>query len=347
MTAVLADSPGTRKRVLGHGRLFPVCVLVIGAIGFAGFGWSLSLGPQDINVGDVVGGIIAPNQTAEQLIVHLIRLPRALLAALVGASLAMAGVVMQGITLNPLGAPEILGVNAGATLLVTLSVTVATSLSGHSVLALAFAGAAGASALVFAFARFGRGGLSPLRLALAGVTISALLFSLMQGLMILYTETANTLMFWLVGGVNYADWAQITLVWPWLAGGALAALVLARPLNVLALGDDMARGLGQNVTRTRFLGATVVVVLAGACIGVAGPVAFLGLIVPHIVRRLIGVNHLLVIPLSALTGATLFVYADVGSRYVQSLGQTPSGLVTALIGAPIFIYLARREKLAT
>jgi ferric citrate transport system permease protein len=331
-----------------RGRFFPIAAVAIGAIGCAGFVWSLSIGPQDIGLGDLLGGLVSPDPgSAQQLIVHLVRLPRVLEAALVGAALAMAGVIMQGITLNPLGAPEIMGVNAGATLLVTLSVTVATGLSGQSVLALAFAGAAIASAFVFAFARFGRGGLSPLRLALAGVTVSLLLFSLMQGLMILHVETASTLMFWLVGGVNYADWNNISLVWPWLAGGSVVALLLAAPLNVLALGDDMARGLGQNVARTRFLGAAAVVVLAGACVGIAGPVAFLGLIVPHIVRRLVGVNHFLVLPLSALTGATLFVYADIGSRYISSLGQTPSGLVTALIGAPIFIYLARREKLAS
>jgi iron complex transport system permease protein len=347
LTALAASGPGTRQsRVLGRGRFFPIAVAVIGAIGIAGFLWSLSIGPQHISVGDRIGGIVSPDQTAQQLIVHLIRLPRVLEAALVGASLAMAGVIMQGITLNPLGAPEIMGVNAGAALLVALSVTVMTSLSGQSVLALAFGGGAAASAFVFGFARFGRGGLSPLRLALAGVTVTALLFSLMQGIFILHVETASTLMFWLVGGVNYADWHDIHLVWPWLLAGSVSALLLAAPLNVLALGDDMARGLGQNVARTRFLGATTVVVLAGACVGVAGPVAFLGLIVPHIVRRLVGVNHFLVMPLAALTGATLFVYADVGSRYVSSLGQTPSGLVTALIGAPIFIYLARREKMA-
>ena len=131
MSAVAAHGPGTRTpRVLGRGRFFPIAFAVIGAIGFAGFLWSLSIGPQHIGVGDRLGGIVAPDQTAQQLIVHLVRLPRALEAALVGASLAMAGVIMQGITLNPLGAPEIMGVNAGAALLVTLSVTVVTSLSG-------------------------------------------------------------------------------------------------------------------------------------------------------------------------------------------------------------------------
>jgi iron complex transport system permease protein len=331
----------------GRARVFPIALTLVCAIGFVGLLWSLSLGPQDISVGDRIGGIVAPDQSAPQLIVHLIRLPRALEAVLVGAALAMAGVIMQAITLNPLGAPEILGVNAGAALLVTLSVTVFTSISGQSVLLLAFVGAALAAGFVFAFARFGKGGLSPLRLALAGVTVTALLFSLMQGIFILNVETATTLMFWLVGGVNFADWHKIHMVWPWLAAGMIGAMLLARSLNVLALGDDMARGLGQNVARTRLLGTALVVVLAGACVAIAGPVAFLGLIVPHIVRRLVGVNHLLVMPLSAAVGATLFLYADIGSRYVSSIDQTPSGVVTALIGAPIFIYLARREKLST
>lgn len=345
MSSTAVARPSTPPRVLGQARIFPIAVAVIGAIGIAGFLWSLSIGPQDISLGNRIGGIVSPNHSTAQLIVHLVRLPRALEAALVGGSLAMAGVVMQSITLNPLGAPEIMGVNAGAALLVTLSVTVWTGLGGQSVLVLAFAGGAIASVFVFAFAQFGRGGLSPLRLALAGVTVTALLFSLMQGIFILHVETASTLMFWLVGGVNYASWSDIHMVWPWLAGGTVVALLLAAPLNVLALGDDMARGLGQNVTRTRFIGGAVVVVLAGACVGIAGPVAFLGLIVPHIVRRLVGVNHFFVMPLSALTGATLFVWADLGSQFISSVDQTPSGVVTALIGAPIFIYLARREKM--
>jgi iron complex transport system permease protein len=347
MTSMAAESPSTRHRVLGRGRTFPVALVVVGAIGLVGFVWSLSIGPEHISLADRIHGTFAPDQSAPQLIVHLVRLPRALEAALVGAALAIAGTVMQGITLNPLGAPEIMGVNAGAALLVTLSVTVATSISGESVLALAYAGAAMAAVFVFGFARLGRGGLSPMRLALAGVTVTAFLFALMQGIFILHVETASTLMFWLVGGVNFADWHNIHMVWPWLLGGSVAAMLLASPLNVLALGDDMAQGLGQNVARTRVFGGAVVVVLAGAAVGIAGPVAFLGLIVPHIARSLVGVNHFLVMPLSALIGASLFVWADVGSRYIGAAdSQTPSGLVTALIGAPIFIYLARQQRMS-
>jgi iron complex transport system permease protein len=346
MSAVAVPRPSTH-RVLGRPAVFPIAFVVVGSIGIVGFLWALSIGPEHISVANRISGVFSPDQSPHQLIVHLIRLPRALEAVLVGATLALAGVVMQGITLNPLGAPEIMGVNQGAALLVTLSVTVWTGISDQSVLALAFFGGAVAEIFVFAFARFGRGGLSPLRLALAGVTVSVLLASLMQGIFILHVETASSLIFWLVGGVNYADWHKIHMVWPWLLGGTALAMLLAAPLNVLALGDDMARGLGQNVARTRVLGGAAVMLLAGACVGVAGPVAFLGLIVPHIARKLVGVNHWFVLPLSALIGATLFLYADIGSRYVNGVNQTPSGVVTALIGAPIFIYLARREKMST
>jgi iron complex transport system permease protein len=348
MTSMAAESPSTRHRVLGRGRAFPIALLVIGAIGVVGFLWSLSIGPEHISIADRIRGTFAPDQSAPQLIVHLVRLPRALEAALVGGAFAIAGVIMQGITLNPLGAPEIMGVTAGAALMVTISVTVATSISGESVLGLSYIGAAIAAGFVFVFARLGRGGLSPMRLALAGVTVTAFLFAIMQGIFIIHVETASTLMFWLVGGVNFADWHNIHMVWPWLLGGSIVAMLMASPLNVLALGDDMAQGLGQNVGRVRFVGGVAVVVLAGAAVGIAGPVAFLGLIVPHIARALVGVNHFLVLPLSAVTGAALFVWADVGARYIGAAdSQTPSGLVTALIGAPIFIYLARQQRMSS
>lgn len=313
----------------------------------AGLVWSVSIGTEPISVGDVLRGIFDPSQgNVHQLVVHLIRLPRALLAGLVGATLACAGVVMQSITGNPLGAPEILGVNAGAAVTVALASTIVPSLAHASFVFLAFGGGAAAAALVFGLARFGRGGLSPLRLALAGVTISLLLFSLMQGILIVFSQSAESFFFWLVGGVNYAQWSDIDTAYPWMLGGLALAMLLAARLNVLALGDDVARGLGQNVARTRFFGAVCVVLLAGAAVGVAGPVAFLGLIVPHIVRRLVGHDHFVVLPVSMLFGGALFVYADIVSRYLAKGIETPAGVVTAMIGAPFFIYLARREKLA-
>jgi iron complex transport system permease protein len=253
---------------------------------------------------------------------------------------------MQAITRNPLGAPEVLGVNAGAAVTVALVSTIVPTLAGVSLVFLSFAGAAAAAALVFGIASFGRGGVSPVRLALAGVTISIVLFQVMQGTFIVFSQDPGSFFFWLVGGVSYANWHDINLAYPWILGGFALALVLAPRLNILALGDDVARGLGQNVSRTRLLGAVDVVLLAGAAIGVAGPIAFLGLIVPHIARKLVGHNHLILIPVSMLGGATILIYADIVTRYLDKHVETPAGLITAAIGAPFFVYLARREKVA-
>jgi ferric citrate transport system permease protein len=322
--------------------------VVIAALFCVGFVWSISIGTQHVSLGDIWHGLVSPAQgDVPQLVVHLIRLPRALLAGMVGATLALAGVVMQSITNNPLGAPEILGINAGAAVTVALASTIVPGIASVGLVALAFGGGAAAAALVFGIARFGRGGLSPVRLALAGMTITLLLYSIMQGVLIVWSQSAENFFFWLIGGVNYAQWNEIHTALPWMAAGTIIALLLAARLNVLALGDDVARGLGQNVARTRFLGAVAVVLLAGGAVGVAGPVAFLGLITPHIVRKLVGHNHFVVLPVSMVLGAALFVYADIGSRYLASGIETPSGVVTAMVGAPIFIYLARREKLAS
>jgi ferric citrate transport system permease protein len=313
-----------------------------------GFVWSVSIGTEPISLHDIFRGMIDPAQAnVHQLVVHLIRLPRALLAGLVGGTLAVAGVVMQSITRNPLGAPEILGVNAGAAVTVALASTIAPGIAGAGMIALAFAGGGAAAALVFGLAHFGRGGLSPVKLALAGVTISLLLFSLMQGILIVFSQDPSLFFFWLVGGVNYAEWTDVDRAVPWMLAGLVISGFLAARLNVLALGDDVARGLGQNVGLTRFLGCVAVVLLAGAAVGVAGPVAFLGLITPHIVRRLVGHNHFVLMPVSLVLGAALFIYADIGSRYLAAGVETPSGVVTALVGAPLFIYLARREKVAS
>jgi ferric citrate transport system permease protein len=337
-----AETAGGRGPVLGRLGV----LLVLGALALGGFVWSMSLGPEPIGVEALFRGTFAPTSAVSDLIVHLIRLPRALLAALAGGAFAVAGVVMQAITRNPLAAPEILGINTGAAVVVALSITIFPGIAGVSIVLLALAGAAAAAAIVFAIARFSRGGVSPVGLALAGVTLSILLFSLMQGVLVLYTEDTGSFFFWLVGGVTYANWHDIHLALPWMAGGILLALLLAERLNVLALGDDVARSLGQNVMRTRLFGSVSVVLLAGAAVGVAGPIAFIGLIVPHIVRRFVGGNHYILIPASFLFGAALLLYADIVTRYLNDHVEMPAGIVTAPIGAPFFVYLARREKVA-
>lgn len=316
-------------------------VLIVG-----GFVWGMSIGSQHISLSRLPGAIFKAND-ADELILQSIRLPRVVLALCVGAALAVAGALMQAVAANPLAAPEIMGVNAGAVFVVVLAITIVPSLSGAPTILLAFGGAAAAGVSVMLLAGSGRGRVSPVRLALAGVTASSLLISLTQVLIIFDENSTDSVLFWLVGGVNFAGWQDVRNLLPWLVLGLLGAFAMARPLNLLALGDDMARGLGQNVERTRVLGSLLVIVLCGAAVSVAGPVAFIGLIIPHIMRRLVGSSYTVLLPLCAAGGGVLVLYADIVSRYVKPPFEVPAGVVTALIGAPIFVYLARRQKVTS
>ena len=320
-----------------------LALLVIVVVGVA---WALSIGSQPISLSRLPGAIFRANEP-DELIVQSIRLPRVVVALCVGAALAVAGALMQAVAANPLAAPEIMGVNAGAVLVVVLAITIVPSLSGAPTILLAFGGAAAAGVSVMLLAGSGRGRVSPIRLALAGVTASSLLISLTQVLIIFDENSTDSVLFWLVGGVNFAAWQDVRNLLPWLVLGLAGAFAMARPLNLLALGDDMARGLGQNIERTRIIGSTLVIVLCGAAVSVAGPVAFIGLIVPHIMRRLVGSNYAVLLPLCAAGGGVLVLYADILSRYVKPPFEVPAGVVTALIGAPIFVYLARRQKVTS
>jgi ferric citrate transport system permease protein len=345
--AVPAPGAGAASAALARRLRALLAFAGFSALAVGGFIWSVSIGPEHIGVWTIVKGTFVQGHDTHQLIVHLIRLPRALLAVLAGGSFAVAGAVMQSLTRNPLGSPDILGVNNGAAATVALTSVIVPSLGGINTIFTSFAGGGLAALLVFGIARFSRGGLSPVRLALAGMTIALLAFALMQGILIVWSQNSELFFFWLVGGVTYAQWNDIHVSYPFIVAGLVMAMLLARRLNVLALGDDVARGLGQNVGRTRFLCAVCVVLLAGAAVGVAGPVAFLGLIVPHIVRRVVGsTNHLVVLPICMAAGAALLLYADIIARHLNRHVETPAGVVVAPVGALIFIYLARREKLA-
>jgi iron complex transport system permease protein len=309
-----------------------------------GVGWGVSIGPIHVGLSSIVGGVLGTDHSTAGVIVHGIRLPRLLLAILVGANCAVGGVVMQGVTANPLGAPEILGVNSGAALVAVASLTFVPALAGFSVIALAFVGAAAAGLIVLVMAGLGRGRTDPVRLALAGVTMTMLLTSVSQAMIIFYDNQTANVFHWIVGGVNLATWHDVRVVLPWTVVGLAGMMALAGKLNLLALGEDLARGLGVRINRIRLVGTLLVIVLAGSAVAVAGPIMFLGLVVPHIVRRLVGSNNYLVIPLSALVGACLLTYADICSRYIDQSAQVPSGVVTAVLGAPVFIYLARRQQ---
>jgi ferric citrate transport system permease protein len=317
--------------------------LLLLALVVVGVAWSLTLGSEHIPLGQLVHALTHAS-TTDDLIVRTIRLPRVVLAVLVGAALAVGGAIMQAVAGNPLAAPEIMGVNAGAVFVVVLAITTVPSLNGAPSMILAFGGAAVTGVAVLALAGSGRGRTSPVRLALAGVTATSLLISMTQVLIIFHDNSSDSVLFWLVGGINFATWSDVRQVAPWVVLGLLGAFGLSRSLNLIALGDDMAKGLGHRVERTRAIGGLLVIVLSGASVAVAGPIAFVGLVVPHILRRVVGSSYVVLLPICALGGMVLVVYADLASRFIRPPYEEPAGVVTAIIGSPIFIFMARRQR---
>lgn len=278
--------------------------------------------------------------------VRAIYLPRTVVAILVGASLAVAGALVQGITRNPIVEPSILGINSGAALAVAAATYV-----GGTTLALgpttlmpfvAFAGAAAAVGLVYALVS----GIdaTPGRVALAGVTVALLANAFVSATVLLKVSAVYVLLHYLVGGLANTTWSDSATLLPYVAIGLLASMLIARPVTVLELGDDVARSLGQRVGLVRVVAVAFVVVLAGASVSVAGPIAMVGLVVPHVARWLVGRDYRQVIPLSVVLGSSLVVAADVAARVVVPLTETPVGVLTALLGTPYFIFLARRSR---
>ncbi|WP_102509938.1 FecCD family ABC transporter permease [Sanguibacter massiliensis] len=274
------------------------------------------------------------------------RVPRTVVALVVGAALGLAGTLMQGLTRNPLGDPGILGINAGASAAVVLGIFVAGVSDPRGYVWFAFVGAAAAAVVVHVVASAGREGATPVKLALAGACVAAALTSLVAAVLVTRTDALDTFRFWQVGSVGGRDLGQVAELAPFLVVGAVLALASGRMLDAAALGDDVARGLGQHVGRTRVIVGAAVVLLCGAATALAGPIAFVGLVVPHVGRALTGPDHRWLLPYSALLGAALLVVSDVLGRVVAAPGQLEVGLVTAVVGAPVFVALVRRRRLA-
>jgi len=274
------------------------------------------------------------------LVLTNLRLPRLLLGLLLGANLAVAGAIMQAVTRNPLASPQVFGVNAGASFLVVVSLLVFPSLGTANLLYFAFAGALLGGVLVFSFASIR--GMTALKLALVGMAIHLLLTSLTKGL-ILFNDRITNVLYWLSGSLSDASWLELRIVLPWSLAGLILAASLAKSLAVFQLGQDVAVGLGQKVTRIRLLAGISVVLLAGVTVAVAGAIGFIGLMVPHITRRLVGEDYRIVLPVSAVIGGLLLTYADVLARFIAYPYESPVGIVTSLLGAPFFLLLARRQ----
>ncbi|MEB3357715.1 MAG: iron ABC transporter permease [Synechococcales bacterium] len=335
-----------RPRWAGQGGRSPSLLflgLVIGAILlilclFA----SIGLGAAEITPSEVGQALFAFDETStEHLIIRTVRLPRSLIAVLVGSGMAIAGAIMQGLTGNPLASPSILGVSTGAAFAVVLA-TFVLGVSSLSVYAwFALAGGAITAGLVYLFAALGPGGVTPLNLTLAGTVFSTLIATLTSGILVLNQQTLEQVRFWLAGSLAGGDLALVQQVIPYLLLGFLLALGLGRQVTTLSLGESVAKGLGQNTAWIKVLGAISVVLLVGGSVSIAGPIGFVGLIVPHFVRFLVGVDYRWILPYAAILGAVMLLLADICARLVIRPQELPVGLVMPLLGAPFFIYLIR------
>ncbi|SFF45895.1 iron complex transport system permease protein [Paenibacillus algorifonticola] len=320
-------------------------ILIVGtAAVLFGLALSISVGAAKISLSTVWTAVFYfnPDITQHQIIQEL-RMPRALAAALIGAAFAVSGSVMQGMTRNPLADPSLLGLNAGAGFALALCFAFFRGMSHLEIMIICFFGAALAAGIVYGIGSLAKGGLTPVRLTLAGAAISTLFMSLSEGIQI-HFQIGQDIAFWYAGGIAGTKWSQIGIVAPWIIGGILAAIAISRSISLLSLGDDVAVSLGQRTKLTKTIGIIVTLILAGASVSVVGAVGFIGLIVPHVARYLVGVDYRWIIPCSAVLGALLLIVADIVARTINSPYETPVGALIAIIGVPFFLYLAIKQR---
>jgi iron complex transport system permease protein len=302
---------------------------------------SVTFGAADIDPATVWQAMTAADGSTNHLIITTVRLPRAIIALMVGAALAVAGSLMQGLTRNVLADPSILGISAGAALAVVMTTSFFGTPSIQVLTWVSFAGGAIAAIAVYTLSSIGRSGMTPLKLILSGSVLAYLLSALTTGILLLNQRTLDEIRFWLAGSVAGRDFNILLQVLPYLMIGLIVAFSLGKQITALTLGEDVAKGLGLRTEWVKAIAAAVVVLLAGSAVALAGPIGFIGLVVPHIVRFWIGVDYRWLLPYAAVWGALLLSLADLAARLVIRPQELPVGIMTALVGAPFFIYLAR------
>ncbi|RLK49582.1 FecCD family ABC transporter permease [Microbacterium telephonicum] len=348
----MTDTPIAQRRAstapVGARRRVVVLVGLIAAV-VVSIVISLSFGSRPVSIPEIVDGIglWLRGETASDIGALAVqsRVPRTVLALLAGAALALSGALMQAITRNPLADPGILGVNTGAALAVVIGIAFLGVSSGFGYLGLALVGAFVTAFFVYFVGSVGPGGTTPIKLALAGAATTAALSSVVSAILLPRQNVMDEFRYWQVGNVGRADWDTMAVIAPVLVIGTVVALLCASSLNALGLGDDVAVGLGVRVGRIRIVAAVAGVALCAAVTAVAGPIGFVGLMIPHAVRQLAGSDQRWLLPLSALGGAILLVLADTIGRVIGSPGEVEAGIITAFLGAPVLIAIARRTRL--
>ncbi|WBU53938.1 iron ABC transporter permease [Paracoccus sp. SCSIO 75233] len=305
--------------------------------------WALTVGSSDISLHRAMQALLSPADERADIVIRTVRLPRVIAAISAGAALAVAGAIMQAVTGNPLAEPGLLGVNAGASFAVVLAISLIGISGGGQLMWAAFLGAALAAVAVYTLGAAGRSGATPLKLVLAGVVVATFLGALTMSVLILDAQTMDVVRLWTAGSLRNRQMSQILPVLPWLMAALIAALLLREQFTALSLGAETSQALGQNPAMWRILSAVLVVGLAGGSVAIAGPLGFVGLVVPHIVRLSVGPDYRLILPFAALGGAGLALIGDTLPRAALGV-DVPLGITMALIGAPFFIWLARRRS---
>jgi iron complex transport system permease protein len=336
---------GARVAILRTRRARVAGALVLGAGVLLVAIASLAIGSVELPADTVLAALFAYDGSNDHVIVRELRGPRTLLGLAAGASLALAGGVLQALTRNPLAEPGIFGVNAGASLAVVASIAFLGTTGPAGYVWFAFAGAAATSLAVFALGAVGRPEGNAVRVALAGVVLAAVLGSITAAILVLDASTLDRYRFWAVGSLAGQELSALAGVLPFLVVGAAIALGTGRQLDTLSLGDDVARGLGLRVGLIRTLGTAAQVLLTGSVVAVAGPIGFVGLAAPHAARVLVGAGYPWILATSALIGAALLVAADIVGRIVLRPGEVEVGIMTAFVGVPLFLWLVRRRRI--
>jgi iron complex transport system permease protein len=318
-------------------------VIVIGlVILFIGICLSISLGAKNIDFQTILNSLFVEKEDINTQIIRNIRLPRVFSAALVGAFLAVSGAIMQGVTRNPIADPSIMGVSQGATFTIAIAFVMEKAVGSVGLMFFSFIGASISGLLVYFLSSRSIKGVNPVKLALAGSALGTLLISLSTAIA-MYFNLSQQLSFWVSGGLVTAKWPGVKLLCIVGILGLTGAIALSPKITILSLGEEIAIGLGEKTNIIRFIAIIIVILLTGSSVAVAGNVAFVGLIIPQIVRGLVGPDYRYIIPCSIVLGATLIVYSDIMARMINQPYETPIGSLTALLGVPFFIYLVRKE----
>lgn len=323
-------------------------LIVLGLILLAlGIFISVSIGAKDISFSTMIDSLFTNNGDIESKIIKDVRIPRALAGALVGGFLAVSGAIMQGITRNPIAEPSVIGITQGATFMVAVALVLQQInpnivIGGFSLMIFAFLGGGISGLFVYFVSSRSIGKVDPVKLTLAGTALGTLLISLATGAC-MYFNLSQQLSFWICGGFIGVKWQGVKLLLIVGVIGMSLAMILSKKITILSLGEEVAIGLGENTNRTRLMALIIVILLTGASVSVAGNIIFVGLIIPQIVKKIVGVDYKYIIPCSFVIGAVLLVYSDVFSRLINPPYETPIGSLTALLGVPVFIYLIRKD----